>query len=93
LIADPTRADGLTFRATAKRFLDDRKGAEADINAALTIDPHYQDAWLESGMLKRLNDDSRGARADWMKVLEIAPTSPAGDDARRNIELLDVRDR
>jgi len=93
LSADPTRADGLTFRATAKRFLDDRKGAEADINAALALDPHYQDAWLESGMLKRLNDDNKGARADWMKVLDIAPNSPAGDAARRNIELLDVRDR
>jgi tetratricopeptide (TPR) repeat protein len=93
LTADPKRADGLTFRATAKRFLDDSKGAEADVAAALAIDPKYQDAWLESGMLKRLANDPNGARAAWMKVLEIAPNSPAGDAARRNIELLDVRDR
>jgi tetratricopeptide (TPR) repeat protein len=89
----PDRVDALTFRAAAKRYLDDRAGAEADIDRALKIDPLYQDAWLENGILKRLGGDEAGARQAWLKVLEIAPTSPAADLARRNIELLDVKDR
>lgn len=89
----PGRVDALTFRASAKRFLDDNKGAEADIEQALKADPLYQDAWLERGILKRLAGDADGARQSWAKVLEIAPTSSAADIARRNIELLDVKDR
>jgi tetratricopeptide (TPR) repeat protein len=89
----PDRVDALTFRAATKRFLDDRNGAETDIARALTLDPLYQDAWLESGILKRLADDNAQARQAWLKVLEIAPSSPAADLARRNIELLDVKDR
>lgn len=93
LKASPDRVDALTFRATAKRYLDDRKGAMDDIGHALKVDPQYQDAWLEQGILKRLADDSDGARQSWLKVLDIAPNSSAADMARRNIELLDVKDR
>ena len=88
----PNRADALTFRATAKRFLDDRTGAAADAAKALQVDPQYQDAWLEDGIVKRLTGDDNGARKSWLKVLEIAPSSAAADSARRNIELLDVKD-
>ena len=33
----------------------------------------------------------RGARADWMKAIEIAPDSPAADDARDGLAKLDVK--
>ncbi len=88
----PDRVDALTFRAAAKRFLDDNSGAGVDIAQALKLDPLYQDAWLESGILKRLAGDDAEARKAWLKVLEIAPSSPAADMARRNIELLDVKE-
>jgi tetratricopeptide (TPR) repeat protein len=93
LTVAPNRVDALTFRAAAKRYLDDRSGAEVDIAQALKIDPLYQDAWLENGILKRLAGNDAEARQAWLKVLEIAPTSAAADMARRNIELLDVKDR
>lgn len=93
LAASPNRADALTFRGTAKRYLDDAKGAEADIDKAISTDPLYQDAWLEKGILRRLAKDDAAARQAWAKVLEIAPNSTAADTARRNIELLDVKDR
>jgi tetratricopeptide (TPR) repeat protein len=89
----PDRVDALTFRAAAERFLDDRSGAETDIARALKLDPLYQDAWLENGILKRLDGNEAEARQAWLKVLEIAPSSVAADLARRNIELLDVKDR
>ena len=90
LKADPSRVDALTYRATTRRYLDDMKGAADDLAKALALDPQYQDAWLESGILKRLAGNPAEARQAWLKVLEIAPKSPAADTARRNIELLDV---
>jgi tetratricopeptide (TPR) repeat protein len=93
LAAAPNRADALTFRATAKRYLDDLPGAAADSAAAIAIDPLYQDAWLEAGMVKRLQNNPNGARQDWLKVLEIAPNSPGADMARRNIEMMDLKDK
>jgi tetratricopeptide (TPR) repeat protein len=93
IAATPDRVDALTFRAAAKRYLDDLQGAAADIDQALKIDPLYQDAWLERGMVKRLTGDDAGARQAWLKVLELAPTSAAADTARRNIELMDVKER
>jgi tetratricopeptide (TPR) repeat protein len=91
--AAPKRADALTFRATARRYLDNLKGAGEDIAKALALDPGYQDAWLENGILKRLAGDDAAARQAWLKVLEIDAKSVAADEARRNIELLDVKTR
>ena len=87
----PNRADALTFRATAKRFLDDRLGAAEDIAKALSIDPKFADAWLEDGILQRLAGNGDAARRSWNKVLELAPETPSGEAARRNVELLDVK--
>ena len=92
LATSPNRVDALTFRATAKRFLNDDAGAAADAARAIALDPSARDAWLEAGILKRLKGDKAGARKDWMKVLELAPDSAAADAARRNLELMDVRE-
>ena len=86
----PKEADILTFRASARRYLDNVKGARADIDQALKLDPGFADAWVESGTLRRIAGDDAGARKDWIRALELSPKSPAGDAARRNIELLDI---
>lgn len=88
---DPNRAEALVYRATAKRFLDDLPGATADSDRALTLNPALVEAWLESGIDKRLAGDGEGARRCWLKVLELAPSSLVAADARRNLELLDVK--
>ncbi len=88
---DPNRVEAYVFRAAAKRYLDDLMGAALDCAQAVQIDPNYQDAWLETGLVRRLQGDDAGARQAWAKVLELAPTSPAADEARRNIEILDVK--
>jgi len=88
----PDRVDALTYRATAKRMTGDLAGAAADAARAIALDSHAQGAWLESGAVKRLQGDAAGARKDWMQVLLLAPTTPEADDARLNLEKLDVKE-
>lgn len=87
----PNRADAYTYRAAAKRELSDLKGAAADATQALALDPNSPDAWLEDGNVKRLAGDKTGAHKSWTQVLRLAPQSPAADDARLNLEKLDVK--
>lgn len=93
LAAAPNRVEALTFRAAAKRFLDDLAGARADIDRAVQLDPAFAEAWLEKGSIDRVSGDDAAARQAWMKVLDLAPEGGTADLARRNIELLDVRNR
>jgi tetratricopeptide (TPR) repeat protein len=87
----PDRADLLIFRATAYRYLEVYDLAAADLERALQLDPVNPEAFLERGMLRRLTGDADGARADWLRVLDLDPEGPSGDAARRNLELLDVK--
>ena len=87
----PDRSDALTYRATAKRMLGDLKGAAADIARALQLNPYSPVAWLEDGNIKRLAGDSAGARKAWMQVLALTPKGSSADDARLNLETLDVK--
>jgi tetratricopeptide (TPR) repeat protein len=87
----PDRADALTYRATAKRMLNDLPGAAKDVDRALALDKGLPEAWLEAGNVRRLSGDSAGAHKAWQQVLDLAPTSPAADAARLNLEKLDVK--
>jgi tetratricopeptide (TPR) repeat protein len=87
----PHRADAYTYRAAAKRELNDLKGASADVFQALQLDPDSPDAWLEDGNVLFLSGDKAGAHKSWQQVLRLAPRSPAADDARLNLEKLDMK--
>ncbi len=88
----PKRVDALTYRATVKRALGDLKGATDDATRAVSLDPNSPGAWLEFGDAARLDGDAAGARQAWMTVLRLAPKSPEGDEARLNLEKLDVKE-
>jgi tetratricopeptide (TPR) repeat protein len=88
---DPDRADALTYRATVKRMLNDLGGASEDIDQSLTLNAHAPEAWLEDGNIKRLKGDIAGARRSWMQVLALTTTGPSAEDARLNLEKLDVK--
>jgi tetratricopeptide (TPR) repeat protein len=88
---DPYRPDAFAYRASAHRHLDALDAAEADADRALWLDPANPYALLERGTLRRLRGDADGARADWMAVLRAAPDTPVAEDARTNIERMDVR--
>ena len=91
LDARPDDTSALVMRAGAYRLLESGEMAMADIERALELSPNNVDALLERGNLKRLFGDDDAARADWIMVIQLAPESIAADDARINIEKMDVR--
>ncbi len=87
---DPTDPAAFTMRASAYRFVEANGLAMEDANRALELDPTHPEALLERGILHRLAGDKDAARRDWIKLVEEHDGRPAADDARRNLELLDV---
>jgi tetratricopeptide (TPR) repeat protein len=81
----------LVMRATAYRKLDQPDLAKDNVDLALKADPNDPDALLERGTQRAQAGDKDGAREDWMKTIEIAPDSPAADDARDGLAKLDVK--
>ncbi len=84
------RADIFLLRAAARRALNRMPDARRDIDSALFINPRYSEALVERGSMKLIGGDKQGARRDWLQVLLIAPNGPAGDEARRRIEDLEI---
>jgi len=87
---EPERVDALVFRASAYRFADSLELAEENINKALYFDPEHLEALLEKGIILRLQEKNDQARQSWMKLLVLAPGSPAAESARTNLENMDV---
>jgi tetratricopeptide (TPR) repeat protein len=85
------RATILILRATAYRKLEQPDLAKDNIELALKADPNDPDALLERGTQRAEAGDRDGARADWVKLIEVAPDSPAADDARDGLAKLDVK--
>jgi tetratricopeptide (TPR) repeat protein len=81
----------LILRATAYRKLEQPDLAKDNIEMALKADPNDPDALLERGQQRAEAGDRDGARADWVKLIEVAPNSPAADDARDGLAQLDVK--
>ena len=81
----------LTLRATAYRKLQQPDLAKDNIELALKADPNDPDALLERGQQRAEAGDRDGARADWVKLIEVAPNSPAAADARDGLAELDVK--
>ncbi|MCW9038973.1 MAG: hypothetical protein OQJ76_00620 [Rhodospirillales bacterium] len=87
---DPELVDALVFRASAYRHLDSAELAQGDIESALALDPNHPEALLEKGIVARIMGDTGLARRSWLRLLEIAPGSPAARAARDNLEAMDV---
>src|SRR3546814_19313304 len=87
----PHRADILVLRASAYRFLDQHEAAQADVEAALALDPTNPEGLLERGNLRRLAGNAAGARHDWLTVTRVAPATPAAAAAQANPPNLDAK--
>lgn len=88
---DPARAEILILRASAYRMVDGLDLAREDIGRAMAFEPGNLEGLLERGILRRLDGDDAGARQDWLKIVTLAPDSPAAKTARANLEKLDVK--
>jgi tetratricopeptide (TPR) repeat protein len=93
LQVSPDRADALVFRASAYRSLNTLDLAETDIERANRLWPDSPEVLLERGSIRKHRGNVAGARADWLQVLALAPNSPAGEQARRDLQSLDVKPR
>jgi tetratricopeptide (TPR) repeat protein len=81
----------LVLRATAYRQLQQPDLAKDNIDMALKADPNDPDALLERGTQRSDAGDKKGARQDWLRTIELAPDSPAAEDARELLAQLDVK--
>jgi regulator of sirC expression with transglutaminase-like and TPR domain len=61
------------------------------VDRALELKGSHVAAYLERGNIRRLQGDSAGARKDWLQAIKLAPTSPAAEAARRNLERMDIK--
>lgn len=91
LKVQPNRIEAMVLRAVAYRYQEKFELAKEDLARALVLDPAYPDALLERGMLRRLEENDVGAREDWLKAIAAAPESAAAETARRNLEMMDVK--
>jgi tetratricopeptide (TPR) repeat protein len=69
------KADDYFASAKQKTIKGDNRGAVADLNRAIQLDPNYAQAYIFRGVLKaaRLND-TQGALADLNRAIEINPS-------------------
>jgi tetratricopeptide (TPR) repeat protein len=81
----------LILRATAYRELQQPDLAKDNIDLALKADPNDPDALLERGTQRADAGDKNGARRDWMRTIELAPDTPAAEDARQFLANQDVK--
>lgn len=87
----PQRAEILVLRATAYRHLAQGDLARDNVEQALKAEPDNPDALLEHGIQMLAAGDKDGARAEWLKLLQTAPDVLAAEDARKNLEALDIK--
>jgi tetratricopeptide (TPR) repeat protein len=88
----PQRPDIVLYMARAYIYLEEYDLALQLVDEAVALEPDNPDALLQRGLLRRLKHDDAGALADWGKVVQMAPNTPAGDAARKNIEELNATD-
>jgi tetratricopeptide (TPR) repeat protein len=81
----PELSGGYRYRAIARRNLKDFKGAVADFNKALELDPQDSRAWNGRAVAKRLQNDLQGALTDFTHALEVKPDSINALDGRAQI--------
>lgn len=96
LTIDPSHIDAYIFRASARRKLAQHDLAREDIELAIALTPErsrfqLSTAYLERGLINLELGDEATARQDWIKILTIDTEGGPADEARRQLEKLDVK--
>ena len=82
---DPTVAEAYHQRAIARFAAGDVQGAIADIQATLKQEPRSFAAFQTLTAIAEARKDWKGAYEAWLKVLEIAPKTPGGQDRLKDL--------
>ena len=89
---DATLVEGYVFSwPVAYRRLKKFTAVLSDVEQALRLNPKHAAGLLERGILRRLDGNKAGARTDWLKIITIAPGTPAARSAQANLEKMDVK--
>ena len=91
LFLAPGSAGIHALRASAYRYVDTLDLAMEDANRALQLEPDNPEALLERGIIHRLQGNAAAARQDWLTLIRLHDGRPAAEDAKRNLEMLDVQ--
>lgn len=91
LFLAPGSANIHAMRASAYRYVDVLDLAMEDANRALTLEPENPEALLERGIIHRLQGNAAAARRDWLELIRLHDGRPAAEDAKRNLEMLDLQ--
>ncbi|ARN83772.1 hypothetical protein B1812_18175 [Methylocystis bryophila] len=70
---DPTWSEGFVQRARLRAAEGDVRGARADLETALSLEPRRYDALMALGSLKEEADDKKGALDAYRRALALAP--------------------
>lgn len=91
LFLAPGSAPVHALRASAYRYVDALDLAMEDANRALKLEADNPEALLERGIIYRLQGNAASARQDWLTLIRLHEGRPAAEDARRNLEMLDLQ--
>jgi tetratricopeptide (TPR) repeat protein len=80
LALEPNLAEAFHRRALARFALGDYRGALADIEQTLRREPRQFSAFQSLSQIAEAQGDFKGARAAWLKVMEISPKTPGGEE-------------
>lgn len=85
---DAAIKDAEVFYNVAALLLNAQKPAEAIgfLDKAIAVDPSYVDGYFQRGLAYLGQGKTAEAKADFKKVIELAPTSPQADTARKALE-------
>ena len=87
LKVEPTNVDANTDLGVSYYYVNRTNEALATFEKSLQMNPKHTKTLLNKGIVLAFGkEDLKGATVEWQKVVDLAPTSPEGEAARRALE-------
>jgi tetratricopeptide (TPR) repeat protein len=87
LKVEPTNVDANTDLGVSYYYVNRTNEALATFEKSLQMNPKHTKTLLNKGIVLAFGkEDLKGAAVEWQKVVDLAPTSPEGEAARRALE-------
>jgi tetratricopeptide (TPR) repeat protein len=85
--ADPTNVDANTDLGVSYYYVNRTNEALATFEKSLQMNPKHTKTLLNKGIVLAFGkEDLKAAAVEWQKVVDLAPTSPEGEAARRALD-------